>query len=82
MAEIVKLKDKSRSIQLTIKEALENAMNSKYKADSVIIILHSEDEDSPNYEYWQGGGIEFMEMLWHVEQFKAAILGGRFDAYD
>ncbi|TES88914.1 MAG: hypothetical protein E3J94_07305 [Desulfobacteraceae bacterium] len=81
MVEIVKLRDKSGTIQLTVKEALENALNSKFKACSVVIILHSENEDSPSYEYWNGGGQEQMEMLWHIEQFKAALLEGRLDEY-
>lgn len=81
MVEIVKLRDKSGAIQITVKEALENALNSKFKACSVVIILHSEDEDSSPYEFWNGGGQERMEMLWHIEQFKMALLEDRLTEY-
>lgn len=81
---VVKLRDKSNTIMLTAKEALEGALKSPFVFDEVIILLHNSKADSPNdsYEYWQGGGITVTEILWHLEQYKAALLSGRIEELD
>ena len=81
---VVKLRDKSNTIIMTAKEALEGALKSSFVFDEVIIILHNGKTNNPNdfCEYWQGGGITVAEILWHLEQYKAALLSGRIEELD
>ena len=76
---IVRLREKSNSIQLTAKEALEEALASSFSADEVIIILYSKEE---GYEYWQGGGVSNERMFWHTGQFQKAVLQGTMNGLD
>jgi len=78
--EIVRLREKSDTIQLTAKEALEEALASSFSASEVIIILHDGEEGA--YEYWQGGGLSYERMFWHAEQFQRAVLEGRIRELD
>jgi hypothetical protein len=79
-AKIIKLREKSKSIQLIPKEALQEALNSQFDADSILVIMFQR-KTGPSYEFWQGGGITVEEMLWHIEQFKNMLLEGRLDRY-
>lgn len=74
MTKIIKLKDKSNTIQITPKEALKEALVSDFKAEKVLIILCN---DRGGYEFWQGGGMTLADMVWHAKKFITAIMEGR-----
>ena len=74
---IVKLRDKSNSIQITPNEALQAAIDTKIEKTQALIILY--DDKNREYEFWQGGGISLADTLWHIEQYKMALLEGRIE---
>lgn len=47
-------------------------MDSNFKPEAVIVILYAGD----NYEFWQGGTISNAEVLWHLEQYRDALIRG------
>jgi hypothetical protein len=61
--EIVKLKDKSSDIQLTVKEALQEAMDSDFEAKQAFILLIDKNETT---ESMQGGGMSHGVVVWHL----------------
>uniref|UniRef100_A0A6H1ZD17 Uncharacterized protein n=1 Tax=viral metagenome TaxID=1070528 RepID=A0A6H1ZD17_9ZZZZ len=70
---LVELRKKSDNIQLAPKEALEEAGQSNFKADEVIIIFYNEENN--NYEYWQGGSLSLERILWHLHKIEIGLLG-------
>ena len=74
---IIRLRDKSKTIQLNGEEALKEALNSEFRKDEVLIIIW--DDESCAYEFWQSGSQSIERMLWHAEQFKQALLDGRLN---
>lgn len=81
---ILKLRDKSNSIQLTPNEALQSAIDTEFKKTHVMVLLfddnHRDNKTDP-YEFWQGGGVINSEVLWHIEQYKSALLAGRIKVF-
>lgn len=75
--EIVKLADKSTKIQITPDDALQRALDSKFRKDACIILLY--DDENPAYEFWIGGNLTNAEILWHLEEHKRALMIGRRD---
>ena len=70
---VVKLREKSEDIQLTPKEALEEASKSTFETDEVVIILYN--KESNEYEYWQGGSLSLERILWHLKKIENGLLG-------
>ena len=77
---LVKLRERSKTIQLTVKEALEEAIKDSFPADEVVIVLYDSKEE--DYQYWQGGSLSYERMFWHAEQFQKAVLEGRINELD
>jgi len=77
--EVVKLSDHSSYIPVSVEECLNKALRSDFKAKEAIVLFYSEEEDS--YEYHFAGDLRQKDLLWHAEQFKAAVLGGRLNEF-
>lgn len=69
---VVKLRDKSEEIQLTAKEALEEAAKSSFSTDEAVIILFNKKENE--YEWWQGGGLSRERIYWHLSKVRKGML--------
>jgi len=69
---LVRLKEKSEFVQLTGKEALEEALGSSFKGDEVIIILYDKEENA--YEWRQGGSLSLDRIYWHLSKIKRSLL--------
>lgn len=51
-------------------------MDSEFDTKSVFIVLYDREKE---YQFWQGGGLSQAETLWHLEQYKSALLDGRIE---
>ena len=69
---VISLREKSETIQLTPKEALEEALRTPFEPDEVMILLYNQEENS--YEFWQGGGITSESILWHIKKYERCLL--------
>lgn len=69
---VVKLREKSESIQLTAKEAIEGAINSSLEVDEVVVILYNKKDNE--YEWWQGGGLSSERIYWHLSKVRRGLL--------
>lgn len=75
---LVKLKDRSNTIQITVQEALQMAANSDFNADQCFIMLIKDEK----IEFFRGGGLSSSDIVWYLEKHKLAILADRLDIYE
>ena len=74
--EVVKLSDKSNTIQFTVKEALQGAMDSDFKAKQVFILLIDKDGTT---EFRQGGGLSSGDTVWHMVRHIISIFNDNIE---
>lgn len=69
---VVRLREKSDTIQLTPKETLEEVLNSSFETDEILILLYNKKDNC--YEFWQGGGVTSESLLWHIKKVEKCLL--------
>jgi len=77
MLKLTKLSDKSDYIVRTVDETFDCAKKDLLPSDQALVITWSEERNLYSYQY--SGNQDNKTLLWHVEQFKAAILEGRLN---
>ena len=69
---VVRLREKSDTIQLTPRETLEEVLAGPFEIDEILILLYNKKDNC--YEFWQGGGVTLESLLWHVKKFEKSLL--------